>query len=185
MSELEKLCFILTCRDAANKVRQQAYQRYYKVERTFRGNSASLYKGRYIKNHNITGLTEKMLTLQQEYRKIADHMSAQKPILRAALKAAGYRATYNAGNKVCFIESISENDAKFKRYNKILRTAPLKRSHTMSVELNELSTFIYNNEEKECERYTDLQIKEIAAGYTFDKVVLVDGILPVNPYELK
>lgn len=96
MSSLDKLCFILVERQKANKLRHHYLSKYYTAEK-------NLKKIRHSRNHPLKKkqMAKCLKQLQENhaaYRRVANLMNDQRPLLRELRNNTGAKMKYNGSN---------------------------------------------------------------------------------------
>lgn len=100
---LQKLCFILVERDKANKLRRHFLSKFYTAEKNFKKSSA-LDKTQRLKSKTTSKWMKEMSKHHADYRRVADLMNDQRPLLRQLRKEAKVtKISYNGSNYCRFV----------------------------------------------------------------------------------
>lgn len=108
MSNLGQLCFILVERQKANRLRRKYLARYNKAK-----SDLNYYYARVAPQVMHCSLSVKQLQAAMQlnltnYRRVADLMNAQRPLLRQLRKENHARIYYNASNNCVQITAIAD-----------------------------------------------------------------------------
>ena len=98
MDSLGKLCFMLVEREKANKLRHHYLNKYYTAEKNLKKSISYLNDAR-LKNPNTRKWIKLMEKSHADYRRVADLMNEQRPLLRQLRKEAKVSSmNYTGGN---------------------------------------------------------------------------------------
>ena len=97
MKSLDKLCFVLVERQKANKLRRKYLGRFYSAKRKL-AHHYRCFRPHAIKSVYATTLTELSKDSRESYRRVADLMNAQRPLLKQLRKENNAKMEYNSLN---------------------------------------------------------------------------------------
>lgn len=96
MSSLDKLCFILVERQKANSLRRKHLSQYYTAEKNLKKHLSS--RKQRLKKQETKKHMNAMRDSFTSYRRVADLMNDQRPLLRELRKNIGAKIKYTANN---------------------------------------------------------------------------------------
>jgi hypothetical protein len=96
VSTFDKMCFILVERQKANMLRRRYLARHHAADKQFR--KLYITKTHPLKHPAAAELLKIQKDSHESYRRIADLMNDQRPLLRQLRKDGGCRAIYNGAN---------------------------------------------------------------------------------------
>jgi hypothetical protein len=106
MNSLEELCFVLVERQKANKLRLSHLHKYYAALKKLRKISRT---SRSLKKKEMAEQLAHLEFHLLSYRRIADLMNDQRPLLRKLRKSVGAKMYYNGSNMCTTVDIVGRN----------------------------------------------------------------------------
>jgi hypothetical protein len=95
VNSIDKLCFILVERQKANKVRRKYLARFHAAQRAFKKHYPQTHSLKHPAAANLLKLAKDS---HESYRRVADLMNDQRPLLRQLRKDNNARMSYTSSN---------------------------------------------------------------------------------------